>query len=403
MTDSSVPLPRKRSAETPRVRAAGEALAALRDRMLLQVPPGRVGQVQGHLDPARSGLILCGKGALRSAARLRREEAYSGALLVDPAAYEVSAATEDSPFPHAAPDALPFDDPLALSVAEQRAAGVTAPITPTGYIHAEDSDTLKAAVSRIVGLDDPSVIFAIPIDVAWLRDEEPVRQLIACLRLVKGPKAIMLGGQMDPLARYAKAVGHLRRVIEHVPDTALLRTDLAAFGTLAAGAAFTAFGTSSKLRHIVAPGEKAKTGNGGFPTSPHVLYPELMSFFLGATLAKRFAASPAPVCSCAACRGTRALDTFTSLHSPLPAAAAAHNVSVLMDWLRALHALPKGSAREHWWHERCKAAADRHPLVNAAIAQPNAFKVSEQLKRWTMAAPAPQASATTATGTQRAR
>ncbi|MFJ8299098.1 hypothetical protein ACIQ9R_24895 [Streptomyces sp. NPDC094447] len=401
MTDSSVPLPRQRSAEASRT--TGEVLDALRDRMLLQVSPARVGQVQGHLDPVRSGLILCGKDALRKAARLRREEAYGGALLVDPAAYEVSAATEDAPFPHVASDALPFDDPLEVSLAEQRAAGVTAPMTPTGYIHAEDSDALRAAVSRVADLDDPSVVFAVPIDVAWLRDEEPVRQLIAFLRLVKGPKTIMLGGQMDPLARYSKAVGHLRRVIEQVPDAALLRTDLAAFGALAAGATFTAFGTSSKLRHIVAPGEKAKTGNGGFATSPHVLYPELMSFFLGATLAKRFAASPAPVCSCAACLGARTLDSFTSLHSPLPAAAAAHNVAVLMSWLCALDTLPKGSARELWWHERCKAAVDRHPLVNAAISQPNAFKVPEQLKRWALAAPAPEASTTTATATQRTR
>ncbi|MFD8105332.1 hypothetical protein YUYDRAFT_05046 [Streptomyces sp. ScaeMP-e48] len=401
MIDPSVPLPHQRSAEAPS--PAGKGLDALRERMLIQVSPARVSQVHEHIDTARSGLVLCGKEALRSAARLRREKAYSGALLVDPAAYEMSAATEDDPFPHVDADSLPFDDALDVSLIEQRAVGVTAPMTPTGYIRAEDSDALKAAVLRVVALDDPSVVFAVPIDVAWLRDEEPVRQLIALLRLVQGPKAIMLGGQMDPLARHSKAVGHLRRVIEQVPDAALLRTDLAAFGALAAGAAFTAFGTSGKLRHIIAPGEKAKTGNGGFPTSPHVLYPELMSFFLGTTLAKRFAASPAPACPCAACLGVRALDSFTSLHSPLPAAAAAHNVSVLMGWLRALSALPEGPARERWWYERCKRAVDHYPLVNAIIAQPNAFKVPEQLKRWALAAPAPTTSIATSPDGQRTR
>ncbi|MEU3599970.1 hypothetical protein ABZ714_14760 [Streptomyces sp. NPDC006798] len=400
MSDSSVPLPHQDSAKASHT--TGVPGDPLRDRVLLHISPARVGQARGHLDPVRSGLVLCGKDALRKAARLRREEAYGGVLLIDPAAYEVGAATAEAPFPQVASDALPFDDPLEVSLAEQRAAGVTAPVTPTGYIRAEDSDALRAAVGRVADLGDPSVVFAVPIDVAWLRDEESAQRLIAVLRLVEGPKAIMLGGQMDPLARYAEAVGHLRSVIRQTPGAALLRTDLAAFGALAAGAAFTGFGMSGGLRHVVPPGEKARTG-GGFPTSPHVLYPELMSFFLGTTLAKRFAASPAPVCSCAACLGTRALDSFTSRRNPLPAAAAAHNVSVLMGWLRALDALPGGSAREHWWHERCKAAVDRYPLVNAAIAQPNAFKVPGQLKRWALAVPAPAAGTTTATAAQRTR
>lgn len=302
--------------------------------------------------------------------------------------YETLAASEEEPFPHASEGTFAFDDPLAVSLAEQRAAGVTAPITPTGYIRAEDSDALKAAVRRVADLDDAQVVFAAPVDVGWLREEDAVRQLIACLRLVKGPKALMLGGQMDPLARHAAAVGHLRQVIEEVPGAALMRTDLAAFGALAAGAFFTAFGAGSRLRHIVAPGEKARTSK-GFSTSPHVLFPELMDFFLGKTLADRFGAVPAPVCHCAACGGQWELDAFATNAGERPSRAAAHNVAVLMQWLRTLTATAPGLARQRWWHERCRAAVEQYPLLNARLRQPDAFKVPQQLKWWALAAPAP--------------
>ncbi|MFD5017158.1 hypothetical protein [Streptomyces chartreusis] len=239
----------------------------------------------------------------------------------------------------------------------------------------------------MAALDDARVVFAAPVDVGWLREEDAVRQLIACLRLVKGPKAIMLGGQRDPLARHARAVDHLRRVIEEVPGAALLRTDLAAFGALAAGAAITAFGAGSRLRHIVAPGEKAEASK-GFPLSPHVLFAELMDFFLGKTLADRFAAASAPVCDCAVCMGAWALDEFASNAGERPARAAAHNVAVLMEWLRTLTAIAPGLERQQWWHERCRTAVERYPLVNAQLQQPDAFKAPPQLRRWALAAPA---------------
>ncbi|MER7709084.1 hypothetical protein ABTX83_00740 [Streptomyces werraensis] len=392
MIDPSAPLPRPRSdlTEPPDApHALTGAPGVLQGRMLLQVSPARVGFFRSQLDAGRSGLVLCGPNALQQARRLRREEQFGGPLLVDPAVYEVRAASEEEPFPHASEDTFAFDDPLVVSLAEQRAMGVTAPMTPTGYLHAEDSDALKAAVRRVAALEDPQVVFAAPVDVGWLREEDSVRQLIACLRLLAGPKALMLGGQMDPLARHPRAVDHLRRIVTEVPGTALLRTDLAAFGALAAGAAFTAFGAGSRLRHIVAPGEKAKTSK-GFAKSPHVLFPELMDFFLGKTLADRFAAAAAPVCTCAACEEVRALDSFASNTGDRQARAAAHNVAVLMEWLRTLTALAPG-ARQRWWHERCITAVDRYPLLNAQLLQPDLFKVPPQLKRWALAAPADEA------------
>ncbi|MEV5928636.1 hypothetical protein ACPCSG_30075 [Streptomyces cellulosae] len=392
MTDRSAPLPRPRSDLTEPPDAAGardrpDSLNGLQGRMLIQVSAARLGYVHGQVDPARSGLILCGTDAVKKAGTLRYREGYAAPLLIDPAVYEVSAATEENPFPCDVEPTLFLDDPLELSLAEQRDAGATLPMTPTGYIRAEDSDALRAAVTRVLELDDPEVIFTAPMDVSWLRDEESTRQLIAYLRMVKGPKAIMLGGQMDPLARYAKAVGHLKQVIEEVPGAALLRTDLAAFGALAFGAAFTAFGASSRYRHIVAPGEKAQTNKSIPVQSPHVLFPDLMAFFLGETIAKRYGGAEAPVCFCSACAGKLALDAFTSNRGELPAAAAAHNVAVLMEWLRALTSVEPGTARQQWWFDRCRKALGQYEVINTSIRQPKAFKSPAQLDRWASTAP----------------
>ncbi|MER5839749.1 hypothetical protein ABT099_05440 [Streptomyces prasinus] len=362
--------------------------------MLIQVSAARLSYVQAQVDPRRSGLILCGTDAVKKAGSLRRREGYAGALLIDPAVYEHNAATEENPFPYDVEPTLFLDDPLELSLAEQRNAGATLPMTPTGYIRAEDSDALRAAVTRVMKLNDPAVIFAAPVDVSWLRDEESTRQLIAYLQMIKGPKAIMLGGQMDPLARYAKAVGHLKQLVAEVPAAALLRTDLAAFGALAFGANFTAFGASSTYRHIIAPGEKAQTNKSVPVQSPHVLFPDLMAFFLGETIAKRYGGAEAPVCFCSACDGNRSLDSFTSNRGGLPAAAASHNVAVLMEWLRTLTSVKPGPERQQWWFDRCRKALDQYEVINTSIRQPKAFKSPAQLDRW--ASTAPEASKTPA-------
>ncbi|MFF7727178.1 hypothetical protein [Streptomyces sp. NPDC008001] len=222
--------------------------------MLLQAGVSRVGYIRAQLDPVRSGLVVSGPGAAVKARKLR-EEGFTGPLLADPAVYTVAAASEDDPFPDVSEGQLAFGDPLRLSVEEQVGrAGATAAMTPTGYLHAEASDALKAAVHRVLALEDPHVFFSVPVDVAWLRDDA-VEQLIAWLNVVPNPKAVMLGGQMDPLAGFSQAVGNLKRLLAEVPGTALLRADLAAFGALAQGAAFTAFGATSSVRHIVPPGQ----------------------------------------------------------------------------------------------------------------------------------------------------
>ncbi|MFD7550440.1 hypothetical protein ACFV0R_26785 [Streptomyces sp. NPDC059578] len=360
----------------------------LQGRLLLQAGVSRVGYIRAHLDPVRSGLVVSGPKAATKARRLR-EEGFTGPLLADPAVYTEAAATEDDPFPDIVAGQLAFGDPLKLSIEAQvgHRVGATAALTPTGYLHADDLGALKAAVHQVLKLEDPHIIFSVPADVGWLRDGT-VEQFIGWLNLVPNPKAVMLGGQMDPLAGFSSAVGNLKRLLAEVPGTALLRADLAAFGALAHGAAFSAFGATSSVRHIVPPGQAAKRSAGG-PNSPSVLLPELMGFFLGERLARLFAAGLPPVCWCVGCEG-RKLDTFVSNRAQVP--AAAHNAAVLMEWLRTMDAVdPAG--RPAWWQQFCRRAVDRYPVLNAELDHPgsSAFEVPRQLRQWAQDPVAPQA------------
>lgn len=113
-----------------------------------------------------------------------------------------------------------------------------------------------------------------------------------------------------------------------------------------------------------------------------------MAFFLGEKIAKLYgSADDAPVCFCAACDGERSLDAFTSNRGELPAAAAAHNVAVLMEWLRTLKAATPGAARQQWWYDRCRTALEQYTLINASVRNPRAFEPPEQLKRWARTEP----------------
>ncbi|MEE2052269.1 hypothetical protein [Nocardiopsis tropica] len=346
------------------------------------------------MDPARSGVILTGPKAYAKATVLTANKTPTGPLLIDPAAYESHAATDKAPFIYEVDEkelAVPTlfdppdpDDPLEASIQRQRSAGVTACITPTGYLHAEDDEALLAAVRMAAERQDPDLILALPVDYAWLRDGN-VDQLIAALLLYPGPKALMLGGQMDPLGQFAKAVDHLLRVLKEVPNCALLRTDLAAFGALAHGAVFTSFGVTSSRRHIVPPGAKAKTGPMSV-SSPHVLFPELMSFHRGLVLADKFAADEPPTCHCSNCQ-YKGLDRFTDNKARHQYAAMAHNLEILQGWRDSLMALPHGRARQVWWYEACNRAKQYCEGLNAELQQKNAFKLCDQIKRWAAQVP----------------
>ncbi|MFE7029118.1 hypothetical protein ACFU9Y_02330 [Streptomyces sp. NPDC057621] len=349
---------------------SGDVPAAVADRVLLQVGYRRAARYSGQVDAACSGLVLTGDGALAKAGQLR-EEGFDGALLVDEARYRVAAATDEAPFPGVDDGPAPlFGDPLEHLMLAQLAFADVA-LAPTGYLHAGAKGALEAAAARVRRVGDPRVVFTVPVDASWLHPG-PLEYLADVLRRVPGPKAVLVGGRPDARGGAAGVV----RLLELVPGAGVLRTGLGAFGGLARGAGFTAFGVDGSMRYTVPPAPPQPASGGG-PGSPVVLFPELMDFFLGLTLAKRFDGE-APACSCRQCQGA-CLDRFTSMSQQVP--AAGHNASSVMVWVRQLRAVAAAD-RAVWWQQRCQQALDGFAVWNAWIKQVPGFTASADLSAW---------------------
>jgi hypothetical protein len=371
--------------------APTDIFAPVRGRMLVQVGPNWADRLCEYVSIPQSGLVISGARAngptaSKKAGQLRRS-GYSGVLMADPGRYN-RYATKDEPF-------LAEDQGSLLSMlpdstvsvlqdelTTQLERGASFAMSPTGYIAPEDSGAFKAAARVITEFGDPRMIFMVPLSVSWL-SKDRIAQTIAILGKVPGLKALVLGGQMDPLQN--KVVANLCTLLAQVPDIAVLRTDIAAVGALAHGAAFTSFGNIASHRHLVPPTEKAKTGKGGGggPKSPHVLYPELMSFYLGETIANRHADGSAPACNCEECAG-RPLDRFSTKAQGLEREAVVHNIAVMTEMSAALNS-PAAQADPHgWWHERCTIAVGKTAEVNAHVRMTvgKSFAPCRQLAQW---------------------
>jgi hypothetical protein len=174
---------------------------AVAEHILLLDRPVYMRTTPTYLDPKYSGLVLCGNNADRGVLRLRKD-GYDGLLLEDPAAYEKQAATADEPF--ALPQGRLFGDNLDSVLQEQLDRSATVAITPTRYIHAGNAEALKGLMRAAQTIERDDVIVSVPVDLAWLRDES-LGQLIAVLQRIPQPKALILGGQYDPLAKFAAA------------------------------------------------------------------------------------------------------------------------------------------------------------------------------------------------------
>jgi hypothetical protein len=219
------------------------------------------------------GFTLRGSKAGDGVKQLKRE-GFDGVLLIDSESYDEALATEDAPF------VLPKDTLYEVTLDEildgQLTCGATVALTPTGYLPAGDSDALKAAANVVAALGRDDVLFSVPIDIAWLSNDN-IDQLIAVLARLEAPKAIFLGGQFDPLDRYRAAVANMRRLVAEAGHVAALRTDLNGFDALCHGAFATSIGTGGSSRHIIPFGEQRRSSDNK-DQSPSVLYPDLMAF-----------------------------------------------------------------------------------------------------------------------------
>lgn len=364
--------------------------AALRGSMLVHVGPTSYRWAQMNADVIGDGLVLSGKASVAKLGELRG--AYHGrSLLADPAHYTEYIATKDAPFFRDEQGSL-FSAGLDTAAAalrdaltEQLGCGATLALSPTGYIRAEAARPLRNAVAAVKDFNDPRMALTAPLHHVWFSDER-IAQTISILSGAPGLKVVMIGGQMDPLAN--PIVKNVRRLIAEVPGIALLRTDIAAVGALAYGAVFTSFGVISSQRHLPPPKEPVQSGKrkGGGPKSPSVLYPDLMSFYLGETIADRHGDGSAPACGCGVCRGKR-LDRFTTKGQGLGAEAVAHNVATVSQWSDELRSSQAQADPRAWWSIRCQAALDKTRRVNVELGQTTgaSFKLCLQLQQWAAA------------------
>lgn len=355
------------------------SLSALQDQILLHTG-ARTARAIIPLPPGIAGLIVTGSGAPTQIGNLRRSRDIERdtVLLCDPQGYRRAPATEDEPFV--------LDDgendhlfPLSLNdhLQAQIDCGADLALTPTGYLTAADSDSLRAVVRQAAEIDREDVVISVPLDIAWFNSDH-IDHLIAVLSRLQRPKAVFLGGQFDPMDRYKVVVPNLRRLVTEAGDVAVMRTDLTGFDVMCHGAYATSIGTGGSHRHMVPFGEQPQAVR-LTDRSPSVLFEPLMSFHKGTTIAKRFADSSPPLCGCPACGG-RALDTFLSADDTID--AHRHSMYAWAAWTEDLRSQPTLADRATWWRNRCRAAVTHTETVNSHIKQPDAFKAPKALRAW---------------------
>ncbi|WP_261565498.1 hypothetical protein [Frankia gtarii] len=366
------PVPAPRPAATPAERLLSERIFLLADAHGLQALEG--------LDPRHGGLAICG-GRTNPFTKIEklRAEGYSGPLIGDPGLYTTHVATPEVPFAHAGQDDL-FGSGLDQALDEQICRGATVALTPTGYLQAGDRAALRAVVEGAKGLDRTDTVVVVPAAVGWLVD--PYLDLFTVeLADIGHPVALALGGQFNPLDEREEATANLRRLLVGVPGVAPWRTDFAAFDGIAHGAPFAAMGATSGMRHTIPPDEKAQTKKRGGAVPPMVLFPELLRFTSGHTLATRYANHQPPTCGCVVCQG-KPLTRFEGYGGDVRREADAHNAAAWNRLLPALFREPGLGERQALWKKICAVAHQAHEIEDLRLRQKKVFDPPDDVRRF---------------------
>lgn len=312
-------------------------------------------------DLAPSGLVLTGKPDFGLLDRLRR--AHPDLVI----AYEPDADTS-----HVATAAdsflLPPDDlfgevTLGRFLDEQKEAGASFCVTPTGHLRAGDSDAAKAVIDAANELNRDDVVVRLPCEPAFLRTSAD--QLVAIARRSRHPVALSLSDDQDPMARRG-AVSGIRTLTAAVPTLGLWRTDLAAFAHLAEGGLTALVGFVPSLRHGLSPGKRGRRNNLADNT-PHVLLPQLFRYMRASELQRRYASTEPPHCTSTPCRGA-ALDRFTGSTGDR-LAAHEHNAVALLEIAAELHRFDDPADRVGWWATRLRRAIEAHDEAERQTSQ----------------------------------
>ncbi|WP_433264691.1 hypothetical protein ACQPZF_35790 [Actinosynnema sp. CS-041913] len=362
-------------ADLPSPKRPTGSVGVLLNRMLIYARPDQVPALRPHVNLERSGFIIAGAKA-NSRIKLLAEEGFAGLVLIDPAAYEKHVATVDAPFWSPEDQLLPTS--LEDMINQQLMAGAPAALTPTKFITAGDTDSLKAAARQVKLLRRNDVIFVAPLDISFL-DRKFIRQTTAILADVGCPVALVLGKQFDPLAQAAARIIPNLRMLAAAIELMPMRTDFNAFDLVAHGAFAGAIGTGGSVRHTVEPPQKPMARKQD--PSPSVLIPELMCWWKGNKLAELFGAKEhlAPRCPCEVCAGQR-LTRF--LQRTDKNKAMAHAVAVWSAYAADMLDAPTLRQRAQYWQNICRNAIDNHKLIPAQLKLAKPLKPQKPLEVW---------------------
>lgn len=374
MTHNPVSPSQRRPAQDAGTVLGTAADIAMRDRIFHLTRAQGAYAVPQWLDAASTGFALVGSRGERRVAGLGGRGGMP--VVADVGGYEKNLATADEPMRY--PEDTLFGADGFYNDMLTRSASVA--FTPTSYIQAGDTASLKAVRTAAQQLGRSDVVVLMPLDVTWLR-KATIDQLIAVLKTIDHVIALALGGQYNPTDHYVDIMANLRRVYEEVGRVGLWRTDpVTALDCMSHGGMFAGIGVSASLRHLPPAKDPVKGGGGGGKFKAPVFVPELLGYFRAEKLATLWANAEPLTCDCPVCGG-KSLGRFDSTETVVVEEANAHNTASWARLWSQMHALPTLPERQRWYAHRLESAFGAYELENARIDQANGFKPSKTLNQ----------------------
>ena len=363
----------ERLAGQPAPLAPAGPVGALANRILVYARPELVPAVLSVVNPTCGGLALAGKTVGRRM-KLLDDVDYDGIVLADPAAYEKVAATPAKPF--SLPEGRLGGATLGDVLDEQLLAGATAALTPTRFVRAGDTESLKAAAREMKKLNRNDTIFVAPLDISLI-DRKFIDQVTAILADIGCPIGLVLGKQFDPLTQSMRVIPNLRNLAACVPLIPL-RTDFNAFDLVAHGALAGAIGTGGSVRHAIEPPQKAKVFNNK-DQSPSVLFPHLVCWWKGSKIARTFGARQAPRCDCVTCEGQQ-LSRFVRREQQNE--AIRHGVAFWSERAADMLAAPTMRDRAEYWRNVCAGSVNEHAMISVRLRLVKPLTPQTPIAQW---------------------
>jgi hypothetical protein len=267
----------------------------------------------------------------------------------------------------------------------QRAAGLPAALTDTGYIGHADGEALCSVLDQASCLG-PGVVAVLPLHASWLVDD--IERLCAEIAAVEVPVALVIESGGDPFGVPPIVDGLLRLLLLGLP-VMVLRADVSGIGVLCFGGYATAVGLRDTLRH--GPVRRGSTG------SRSVLVPQLLRFVELDRLDAAIMADPHSQlwrCECEVCAGTEL--SWLGLAGDAHEAGDAHAIAALLRLREVALADCAGSSLcQDQWARRCAAAMRRHAeLAEVLYGMPPQAALEVWMTAAGVAGPDQQTSAT---------